>query len=135
MSLTVKVKFENVPNPATYNIPWTRDLNIKSVMEQCYDTYTVPHAQHPFTFWIQYYGTYNGTQIGYVAIEINGKRKAGNYIWFIYVNGTKINNSLDHNILNPKDVIEFKYETYSSANEEKDSIYTAIMQADKTLTI
>lgn len=134
MSLTIEVKFSDVPKPVTYTISWSPDLTIQKAMQLCFDKYDTPHAQHPFTFWIQYYGTYNTIYIGYMPIEINGKRRVDNYVWFVYLNGRKTKNSLDASTLNPDDKIEFKYETIGSA-EEENAIYTAMLEADKALTI
>lgn len=37
MSLTIEVKFEGVPNPVTYTIPWSAGLKIQGAMEQCFN--------------------------------------------------------------------------------------------------
>lgn len=126
MSLTIEVKFYDVPDPQTYTIPWSASMNIQDAMEKCFNQYSAPHAKHPFTFWIQYYGTYNSQFLGYMPIEINGRRRSGPYIWYVYLNGDKTNNSLDATTLEAGDVIEFKFETYSAAQENDDSIYKAM---------
>ena len=130
MSLTIEVKFYNVPNPQTYTIPWNANMNIQLAMEACFNQYSVPHAQHPFTFWIQYYGTYNTLFIGYMPIQINGVQRSDQYIWFVYLNGVKTNNSLDAVSLNPSDTVEFRYEAYGNEDKETGSVYKAMRQAD-----
>lgn len=126
MSLTIEVKFYDIPTPQTYTIPWTANMHIQDAMEKCFNQYSVPHSQHPFTFWIQYYGTYNTKFLGYMPIEINGRRKSDPYIWFVYLNDAKTNNSLDAATLNPGDKIEFKFEMYSANDESEGSIYKAM---------
>ncbi|MEO5564587.1 MAG: hypothetical protein ABIR18_14165 [Chitinophagaceae bacterium] len=131
MSLTIEVKFYNVPQPQTYTIPWTAGMTIQQAMEACFNQYSVPHAQHPFTFWIQYYGTYNTQFIGYMPIQVNGVQRSDQYIWFVYLNGVQTNNSLDAVPLNPADVIDFRYEAYGAEDEKNNSIYRAMRQADE----
>jgi ABC-type Fe3+ transport system substrate-binding protein len=114
MSLTIEVKYYNNPNVITYNLTWAPNMNIQNAMEQCYNQYGSPHAQNQFTFTVQYLGTYSTQYIGYAIEAINQQQKSGSFIWNTYVNGAVINNSLDGYILQPGDVIEFKYETYSS---------------------
>jgi|GEM_PF-4418610 len=126
MSLTIEVKFYDVPQPINYTIPWSANLTIQASMEACYNIYSVPHTQHEFTFNIQYYGTYNQQLIGYMPVAINNRPRAGQYIWFVYLNGVKTNNSLDSVMLNPGDVIEFRYESYVDEMEAANSIYKAI---------
>lgn len=131
MSLTIEVKFYNVPNPQTYTIPWTANMKIQQAMESCFNQYSVPHAQHPFTFWIQYYGTYNKQFIGYMPIQINGVQRSDQYIWFVYLNGVKTNNSLDAVSLSPSDTVEFRYEAYGNEDKEAGSVYRAMRQVDQ----
>lgn len=118
-SLTIEVKFYDDPNVHTYNIPWTAGLTIQSAMEACYNEYSGPHSQSPFTFVIQYYGTYSGTLLGYMTIAVNNRYRSDPYLWFVYLNGTLTNNSLDGSTLNPGDVVEFKFQQYSDAPHGK----------------
>lgn len=132
MSLTIEVKFHDVPQPVNYTIPWAPGLTIQAAMEACFNEYSVPHAQHPFTFCIQYYGTYSSQYIGYVPVAINGKQRADDYIWFVYVNGTKTNSSLDAVTLNPGDKVEFKYASFDGTTETSGSIYKIIQQINQS---
>jgi hypothetical protein len=134
MSLTIEVNFYDVPTPVNYTIPWSANLTIQAAMEACFNQYSVPHAQHPFTFWIQYYGTYNSQYVGYMPITINGRQRSDQYIWFVYLNKAKTNNSLDAVTLNPGDLVEFRYESYDASKEAVNSIYKTItlMHQSKT---
>lgn len=114
-SLTIEVKFYDDPNIQTYNIPWSAGLTIQSAMESCFNEYSGPHSQSPFTFVIQFYGTYGGTLLGYMTVAVNNRFRSDPYVWFVYLNGTLTNNSLDATPLNPSDVVEFKYEQYSDS--------------------
>lgn len=133
MSLTVEVKHFDDPHVVTYNIPWSADLTIQKAMEQCYNTKTPPL----FTFWVQYYGTFNKTFIGYMTVEINGRRRGGGYIWTVYLNNNLTNGGLDAQNLNPGDVVEFKYEPYSPsihANTVYEKMMLAHIELKKQLT-
>jgi len=110
MSFTIEVKHFDSPNVVTYTIPWSANLTIRDAMQKCHDN----PSEHPFTFWVQYYGTYNQTFLGYMTVEINSRRRGGPYFWAVYLNGVLTNNSLAAGPLQPNDVIEFKYEQYSS---------------------
>lgn len=114
-SLTIEVKFYDDPKIYTYDIPWSSGLTIQSAMEGCFNQYSGPHSQSPFTFVIQYYGTYSGTFLGYMTIAVNNRYRSDPYLWFVYLNGTLTNNSLDASALNPGDVVEFKFQQYSEA--------------------
>lgn len=114
-SLTIEVKFYDDPNIHTYDIPWTANLNIQGAMEACYNQYSGPHSQSPFTFVVQYFGTYNGTFLGYMTVAVNGRFRSDPYLWFVYLNNVLTNNSLDAVPLNPGDVVEFKFEQYSDS--------------------
>jgi hypothetical protein len=130
-SFTIEVKFDTDP-VLTYNVPWSSGLLIQSAMEACYNYST--GSQHPFTFELQYYGTYNTKFLGYMAVAINGTYRAAGYLWYVYLNGVKTNNSLDAVPLNPGDVVEFKYETYSVAETEQEgSYYHTLLMAEKAL--
>jgi hypothetical protein len=134
MSLTIQVQFYDVPQPVTYTIPWSPSMTIQAAMEACFNQYSGPHSQQPFTFWIQYYGTYNTQFIGYMPISINGRHKAAQYIWFVYLNNVVANNSLDAVTLNPGDSVAFKYQPFASSNIAAGSIYHAMIQADLSFT-
>jgi hypothetical protein len=128
-SFTIGVKLYSHP-VQTYNVPWSAGLNIQNAMEACYNYNAGPG--NPFTYQLQYYGTYNTLFLGYMAVAINGTYRAGGYIWYVYLNGTKTNNSLDAVPLSPDDVVEFKYETYSEAEAEPlGSFYHTFLLAEK----
>ncbi len=126
MSLIIQVEFYDVPQPVNYTIPWSAGMTIQAAMEACFDQYSGPHSQQPFTFQIQYYGTYGGQLIGYMPVSINGRMRADQYIWFVYLNGVATNNSLDAISLSPGDDIAFKYETFAASKEKQGSIQLAI---------
>jgi hypothetical protein len=121
-SLTIEVKFYNSNNVLTYTIPWSANLYIRGAMEACYDS-SPSGGGAPFTFGLQYYGTYNHQFLGYMAIAVNGTVRSAGYIWFVYLNGQKTNNSLDAVALNPNDTVEFKYDTIALAAEEAPGSY------------
>lgn len=132
-SFTIEVKFYNSPNIITYNIPWSPGLYIQSAMEACYNTTPGPGTP-PFTFQIQYYGTYDKKFIGYMVVAVNGTFRAAGYIWYVYLNNVKTNNSLNAIPLNPGDVIEFKFETYAeAAASPPGSFYHTFLLAEKAL--
>jgi hypothetical protein len=133
MSITIKVESFDVTEPLNYpSIPWSENMTIQGAMEACYNLYTLPGAVNPFTFLIQYYGTYNQQFIGYMPTAINSRQRSDQYIWFVYLNNVKTNNSLDAATLNPDDLIEFRYESYDEANESTDSIYKAMVLIERT---
>ncbi len=128
MSLTIQVEFYDVPTPVNYTIPWSANMTIQAAMEACFDQNSGPHTQQPFTFQIQYYGTYNQQLIGYMPVSINGRVRANQYIWFVYLNGVATNNSLDAVPLNPGDDVAFKYEAFAESEAKEGSIHLAIHQ-------
>lgn len=132
-SLTIEVKFYSSSATLSYNIPWSPSLYIQQAMEAGYDS--VPNGGGtPFTFGLQYYGTYDGTFLGYMAIAVNAVFRSGGYIWYAYLNGNLTNNSLDGVALNPGDLIEFKYDTIAiAAGLAPGTYYHSLYKAENAL--
>jgi hypothetical protein len=64
--------------------------------------------------------------------SINERQRSGPYIWFVYLNKIKTNNSLDAVRLNPGDLVEFRYESYDETKEAAGSIYKTIVLIEQS---
>jgi len=94
-------------------IPYTNQMNVQNAIEKAYDIYTNPPNIPPLSFAIEYYGTYNGSYLGYMVTQLDGTAQQGSMYWALYINGVVAANGIDETILNDGDQISFQYQSYS----------------------
>ena len=102
----------NIPN-----IPWTADMTVQLAMERAYALDRIQQTPQPLSFTLRYFGPTLGYLIQSVddnADEAPDTKPAPRF-WFIFVNNTLSKFGIDWELLDPGDVLELKYETYSEA--------------------
>lgn len=95
------------------NIPWTQGMNVQSALEAAYNLSVNPPTPSPLSFWVEYFGSSNGTYLGYIVTMVDGVSQMGDMYWFLYVNQVAAVNGIDSTTLNAGDHVQFKYEQYS----------------------
>lgn len=94
-------------------IPYVSGMNVQAALEAGYNLYVNPPSIPPLSFWIEFFGTYQGSYLGYLVTMMDGTAQQGTMYWMLYVNNTVATGGIDQTIVNDGDEIEFKYESYS----------------------
>lgn len=95
------------------NIPYTSGMNVQQALEAAYNTFVNPPDIPTINYWLEFFGSYQGVDLGYQVTMMDGTIQQGSKYWMLYVNNTIATNGIDQTILNDGDEVEFKYETYS----------------------
>lgn len=116
MSNTITVQVEGTGGTTVNNVPYTSGMNAQQALEAAFNTFTNPPTLPTINFWLEYFGTYHQTYLGYMVTNMNGITQQGSNYWMLYVNDTQATKGIDSTTLSDGDTVSFKYEAYS---EEK----------------
>jgi hypothetical protein len=111
MAITLKVTGGNTIT----GIPYTSQMNVQKALEAAYNIYINPPTIPPLSFWVEFFGSYNGVYLGYMVTQLDGTTQQGSMYWMLYINNVVATGGIDETILSDGDEIEFNYQTYSES--------------------
>ncbi len=117
MANTISIEIQG---GATINsIPFTTGMDVQQALEAAYNTFLNPPTIPTISFWVEYYGSYEGTYLGYQVTNMDGVTQQGDKYWMLYINGTLATEGIDSTVLSDNDIVSFKYESYSDEIHEQ----------------
>jgi len=110
-----------VGSAAPISVPWTQNMNVQDALESAYN---VIQNSADFSFAIQFFGTFQGSPLGYMVIMMNGDYDlpgTGEY-WALLVNGIYASKGIDYTVLNPGDTVSFINEPYADTKHQNTAV-------------